>query len=154
MIRRPPRSTRTDTLCPYTTLFRSDLYAAVHVRSDAGIRIAPSGEETIQILPAIPNGDTVDRNARFFQDRELRCFGSAGHAPAREYIKQARLALLEFRGAKTRPIGNCGGKRELRQRFSDHARFYRGIRRLDDAECHHDDEQRKKAKWQIGRAHV
>src|SRR3546814_6911464 len=30
MIRRPPRSTRTDTLFPYTTLFRSsDYYAAV-----------------------------------------------------------------------------------------------------------------------------
>src|SRR3546814_6544722 len=28
MIRRPPRSTRTDTLFPYTTLFRSDLTAA------------------------------------------------------------------------------------------------------------------------------
>src|SRR3546814_6386434 len=27
MIRRPPRSTRTDTLCPYTTLFRSVLVA-------------------------------------------------------------------------------------------------------------------------------
>src|SRR3546814_10730537 len=27
MIRRPPRSTRTDTLFPYTTLFRSDSYA-------------------------------------------------------------------------------------------------------------------------------
>src|SRR3546814_9689359 len=26
MIRRPPRSTRTDTLCPYTTLFRSALF--------------------------------------------------------------------------------------------------------------------------------
>src|SRR3546814_3838314 len=26
MIRRPPRSTRTDTLCPYTTLFRSHEY--------------------------------------------------------------------------------------------------------------------------------
>src|SRR3546814_18291512 len=25
MIRRPPRSTRTDTLCPYTTLFRSEI---------------------------------------------------------------------------------------------------------------------------------
>src|SRR3546814_12032608 len=24
MLRRPPRSTRTDTLCPYTTLFRAD----------------------------------------------------------------------------------------------------------------------------------
>src|SRR3546814_1510628 len=28
MIRRPPRSTRTDTLCPYTTLFRSQ-WAAI-----------------------------------------------------------------------------------------------------------------------------
>src|SRR3546814_8347313 len=27
MIRRPPRSTRTDTLCPYTTLFRSCISA-------------------------------------------------------------------------------------------------------------------------------
>src|SRR3546814_9376857 len=31
MIRRPPRSTRTDTLFPYTTLFRSEcLIASVH----------------------------------------------------------------------------------------------------------------------------
>src|SRR3546814_1380137 len=28
MIRRPPRSTRTDTLFPYTTLFRSDVWRA------------------------------------------------------------------------------------------------------------------------------
>src|SRR3546814_10284473 len=28
MLRRPPRSTRTDTLFPYTTLFRSQLHAA------------------------------------------------------------------------------------------------------------------------------
>src|SRR3546814_17316107 len=31
MIRRPPRSTRTDTLFPYTTLFRSDDLAAAPV---------------------------------------------------------------------------------------------------------------------------
>src|SRR3546814_5319034 len=30
MIRRPPRSTRTDTLFPYTTLFRSRLRNAAH----------------------------------------------------------------------------------------------------------------------------
>src|SRR3546814_18775422 len=30
MIRRPPRSTRTDTLFPYTTLFRSHLQLIVH----------------------------------------------------------------------------------------------------------------------------
>src|SRR3546814_7356415 len=29
MIRRPPRSTRTDSLCPYTTLFRSSLLPQV-----------------------------------------------------------------------------------------------------------------------------
>src|SRR3546814_7090066 len=34
MIRRPPRSTRTDTLFPYTTLFRSDL----RPRGDRGTR--------------------------------------------------------------------------------------------------------------------
>src|SRR3546814_16740193 len=31
MIRRPPRSTRTDTLFPYTTLFRSAIYDAHHI---------------------------------------------------------------------------------------------------------------------------
>src|SRR3546814_6658387 len=29
MIRRPPRSTRTDTLVPYTTLFRSNVFSSV-----------------------------------------------------------------------------------------------------------------------------
>src|SRR3546814_19340474 len=34
MIRRPPRSTRTDTLFPYTTLFRSGLIAETHLHAD------------------------------------------------------------------------------------------------------------------------
>src|SRR3546814_2491997 len=32
MIRRPPRSTRTDTLFPYTTLFRSEVSSFTHKR--------------------------------------------------------------------------------------------------------------------------
>src|SRR3546814_10542931 len=36
MIRRPPRSTRTDTLFPYTTLFRS-LYCATASRAKRGV---------------------------------------------------------------------------------------------------------------------
>src|SRR3546814_17379548 len=36
MIRRPPRSTRTDTLCPYTTLFRSALQHDVEVGVEGG----------------------------------------------------------------------------------------------------------------------
>src|SRR3546814_5316127 len=38
MIRRPPRSTRTDTLFPYTTLFRSALVAAAGVDELAFLR--------------------------------------------------------------------------------------------------------------------
>src|SRR3546814_4335690 len=39
MIRRPPRSTRTDTLVPYTTLFRSRLTVAyVHVITVGAVR--------------------------------------------------------------------------------------------------------------------
>src|SRR3546814_7256333 len=40
MIRRPPRSTRTDTLCPYTTLFRS-------------LQAATSHSDTIEALTAV-----------------------------------------------------------------------------------------------------
>src|SRR3546814_19595186 len=35
MIRRPPRSTRTDTLFPYTTLFRSESNAGAYDQGDA-----------------------------------------------------------------------------------------------------------------------
>src|SRR3546814_11282252 len=37
MIRRPPRSTRTDTLFPYTTLFRSEFHSASPTLSNAVI---------------------------------------------------------------------------------------------------------------------
>src|SRR3546814_1414893 len=36
MIRRPPRSTRTDTLFPYTTLFRSNQHPAQHRAENDG----------------------------------------------------------------------------------------------------------------------
>src|SRR3546814_1396177 len=41
MIRRPPRSTRTDTLFPYTTLFRSGLDAVAlgHAPVDGHVRV-------------------------------------------------------------------------------------------------------------------
>src|SRR3546814_9981738 len=46
MIRRPPRSTRTDTLFPYTTLFRS--VARVHVADRDHVARAEEGEEAAQ----------------------------------------------------------------------------------------------------------
>src|SRR3546814_6756784 len=44
MIRRPPRSTRTDTLFPYTTLFRSD-------QTPEGLRIQIVDQERFSMFP-------------------------------------------------------------------------------------------------------
>src|SRR3546814_9862069 len=51
MIRRPPRSTRTDTLFPYTTLFRSQQLAQRQTVASAPVadRNAPVGEGTLTI---------------------------------------------------------------------------------------------------------
>src|SRR3546814_16137704 len=61
MIRRPPRSTRTDTLFPYTTLFRSDGPYRFLLASIGGIPVAygacaaaPSGAGMIEDLFTLP----------------------------------------------------------------------------------------------------
>src|SRR3546814_18664503 len=58
MIRRPPRSTRTDTLFPYTTLFRSVLHLA-----------AP--------LPAAASVDEVRESFRAYKTAILQSDGAA-----------------------------------------------------------------------------
>src|SRR3546814_9612891 len=50
MIRRPPRSTRTDTLFPYTTLFRSDGEAQTQDIGDDG-RVERSTEVHAVVAP-------------------------------------------------------------------------------------------------------
>src|SRR3546814_18251637 len=68
MIRRPPRSTRTDTLFPYTTLFRS---VSERIKAPAGFHLdipprrrvwpTPNGKANFLILPGLavnaPVGD-------------------------------------------------------------------------------------------------
>src|SRR3546814_9241921 len=82
MIRRPPRSTRTDTLFPYTTLFRSVLTAhPTEVRRKSMIdhrnRIADLMALKDRGLTATPDGDDVDEAitrqiALLWQTRVLR----------------------------------------------------------------------------------
>src|SRR3546814_19521473 len=50
MIRRPPRPTRTDTLFPYTTLFRS----FGHINADSGIADWPYGQYLLASLQPAP----------------------------------------------------------------------------------------------------
>src|SRR3546814_16073302 len=58
MIRRPPRSTRTDTLFPYTTLFRSGVLV-IRARAQAEHRAVALGEGLVE-----PGGNVLVRLQR------------------------------------------------------------------------------------------
>src|SRR3546814_5449500 len=73
MIRRPPRSTRTDTLFPYTTLFRS-LLVERHLRDQLG-------DEAVHLrIGAHPSGG-IDRRLRARARRRLRKQRGGGELP-------------------------------------------------------------------------
>src|SRR3546814_13302694 len=81
MIRRPPRSTRTDTLFPYTPLFRS-----AH-RVAAGAVVA-QGAQHVEL--AIAQGVVLRRLVRIvlgLEQRGLR--GAAGGGPAEPVVARA-----------------------------------------------------------------
>src|SRR3546814_3911447 len=67
MLRRPPRSTRTDTLFPYTTLFRSAQYSATFISRR---------KDTDRHEPGKPG------SGRFRNSRELLLRGRASHCSA------------------------------------------------------------------------
>src|SRR3546814_12647915 len=79
MIRRPPRSTRTDTLFPYTTLFRSA------VGCDAQ-DVDVAGRDLVVAAPAVPFVDgAVERHAqqapgRTDPEAAVRVLGKREHA--------------------------------------------------------------------------
>src|SRR3546814_5455155 len=52
MVRRPPRSTRTDTLFPYTTLFRSPSASTARARSMSSPAAMPTGRQSAPGPPA------------------------------------------------------------------------------------------------------
>src|SRR3546814_10144344 len=58
MIRRPPRSTRTDTLFPYTTLFRSDVVRVL--KPDAAFQTGAHFVDVILEAPQRSNRPGVD----------------------------------------------------------------------------------------------
>src|SRR3546814_6713426 len=79
MIRRPPRSTRTDTLFPYTTLFRSGLRLARQAgREDPGLK-----EAVWELL--LEAGETLSR----LPNRERGWLSGASRAHWPDYARSA-----------------------------------------------------------------
>src|SRR3546814_2401125 len=75
MIRRPPRSTRTDTLCPYTTLFRSN--HEISPRVDLLTRIAYEKFDAGSGLDF--DGYSVEAGARAALTQSLEGYALAGY---------------------------------------------------------------------------
>src|SRR3546814_6069310 len=93
MTRRPPRSTRTDTLCPYATLFRSALPRRAARERDDHLAPGPPGRRERRAgrrridrrCPAQggecrtgPHGGFAQRRATGLQDSRLRPFPLRG----------------------------------------------------------------------------
>src|SRR3546814_5542844 len=86
MIRRPPRSTRTDTLFPYTTLFRSPDH---HLRPWRHVPARPSGRRGLlgrrACGPRAAAGGFLPRRIR--PHRRLPRLGDRGHAAGSPRIR-------------------------------------------------------------------
>src|SRR3546814_17852114 len=95
MIRRPPRSTLTDTLFPYTTLFRSR-EDAQHDRS--GRLAAQRAEQALQVLPA-------RRAAGVAPQLAAEAGGGDRVAPVEVHVGLAGAELLLVVGEVPAPVG-------------------------------------------------
>src|SRR3546814_19985624 len=92
MIRRPPRSTRTDTLFPYTTLFRSDQLALLFGRKFGILEIGageagfdqPDLDVLLGQLLAERRHEALNAGLRCDIDRAARRLRYRGHRPDEE----------------------------------------------------------------------
>src|SRR3546814_15675381 len=92
MIRRPPRSTRTDTLFPYTTLFRSRLVIAGYC-TDADL--------TAELRQAAASAGNIHLQLEYLSDAEIERITDEADAvvlPSRDIVNigSALLALSGF----------------------------------------------------------
>src|SRR3546814_15814616 len=71
MIPRPPRSTRTDTLLPYTTLFRSSSTASAYIATSAGEADLGCSTRLFTKSPDCPVGGLVRGEPRFAYDAQV-----------------------------------------------------------------------------------
>src|SRR3546814_17761858 len=106
MLRRPPRSTRTDTLFPYTTLFRSQVVIFVALASILFGAVAAIGQTNIKRLMAYSSINNVG-----FALIGLACGTPAGAAATMSYMAiyvvmtiGGFACILQMRDAQGRPV--------------------------------------------------
>src|SRR3546814_976388 len=98
MIRRPPRSTRTDTLCPYTTLFRSQTYGCRSGYYTYANSLANHSANRIQAAQTNSIPQTLACFAGMVRKMLLQCaaFGQANKVMVGHFGKADRMALSKL----------------------------------------------------------
>src|SRR3546814_20795246 len=116
MIRRPPRSTRTDTLFPYTTLFRSTEYP--YRRETAGRRAL---QRTRPASGRVRPADRAAQRRLFARRFERRCAlrrplarSGSGRAGGAECPPGDRKSVVEGKSVSGR-VG-LGGRRNVKKK--------------------------------------
>src|SRR3546814_16987101 len=97
MILRPPRSTRTDTLFPYTTLFRSPRRGRLDPARGAAPRIAHPHIDRLgaaRLAAEIDMGDIARQRESLPADRDAEIVGDRCDADRARRRHRARVALI------------------------------------------------------------
>src|SRR3546814_3371277 len=113
MIRRPPRSTRTDTLFPYTTLFRSICRSARWARS-CRTRVAPMGAPTTRVAAA----------RRPVRPLRARCWRSEEHTPELQSLMRISYAVFCLKKKKKQIRMNTIQTNNGRQKYNTEEDVY------------------------------
>src|SRR3546814_14192721 len=109
MIRRPPRSTRTDTLFPYTTLFRSFVPGGVPqlVQSRRGILVVALKQLRFGHMDVVANR-IVKRPVLLIVDETKACHGqAAGHRIADRVVDAIEDVRSEERRVGKECVSTC-----------------------------------------------
>src|SRR3546814_4356635 len=101
MERRPPRSTLNDTLLPYTTLFRSDQRAQLHLAEGAAgldvaehaLEVADADRQLLHLAQAALHrfqalGDELERRVQAGVERGLQLFIDGGAHRSEEHTSE------------------------------------------------------------------
>src|SRR3546814_6876781 len=124
MIRRPPRSTRTDTLFPYTTLFRSWLWLHYASRLNSGVRrhnmhFSDLEKEALQ-LNGLYEELEVKRWGRVWTTQEL-ALGFVGDVGDLAKLIQAHAGVRDIDDYKTKlghELSDCLDRKSTRLKSS------------------------------------
>src|SRR3546814_13614262 len=123
MIRRPPRSTRTDTLFPYTTLFRSTAGSQGKDRVTKNVYLFPSRLQKVQRAYGTPLQQDYVTYSYTANGKQKTVTDATGTTATYEYDGHCRLKRRQDRksvawGKRLQVRVDFGGCRMLKQKNS------------------------------------